>query len=379
MSSTLGQHALAAHPRNLGYAGGCATPRNLWNVDPYARAAARVRAACDAGGESRALRQRVLAELGRAVPFDAYVWPLTDPETSVGTAPLADVPAPLLADLPRLIKLKYLTDINRWTTLDGLIARLRTATEGDLTRSRMWREALRDNGVVDIASAVYRDRFGCWGFLDLWRLAPAEPFTDAEAAFLGSIAPPVTTGLRRSQADAFVPRPARESPRPGPVVLLLSPGLEVLGQTPQAHEYLQLLLPPPEGRAPVPASAYNVAAQLCAVESDVDTNPPYARVSLPDGQWLSLRAARVSGPQPAIAVTIEDASPAERIGLFARALGLSPREFDLLALLPSGADTRALAQQLFVSEHTIQDHLKSIFGKTGTRTRQSLLSRALGT
>ena len=111
----------------------------------------------------------------------------------------------------------------------------------------------------------------------------------------------------------------------------------------------------------------------------MDTNPPYARVGLPDGQWLSLRAARVSGPQPAIAVTIEDASPAERIGLFARALGLSPRESDLLTLLPSGADTRTLAQQLFVSEHTIQDHLKSIFGKTGTRTRQSLLSRALGT
>jgi DNA-binding CsgD family transcriptional regulator len=322
----------------------------------------------------------VLAEIGRVVAYEAYVWPLTDPETSVGTAPLADVPAPLLADLPRLIRLKYLTEINRWTTVDGTTARLHAATKGELARSRMWREALCDHGVVDIASSVYRDRFGCWGFLDLWRLAPAEPFSDAEAAFLSSIAQPITAALRGSQADAFVPRPAREPRRPGPVVLLLSPDLEVLGQTPQTHEYLRLLVPPPEGRAPVPASAYNVAAQLHAVESDVDTNPPYARVSLPDGQWLSLRAARVSGPRPStIAVTIEDASPAERIGLFARAFGLSPRESDLLALLPTGADTRALAQQLFVSEHTVQDHLKSTFRKTTTRTRQSLLSRALGT
>ncbi len=129
----------------------------------------------------------------------------------------------------------------------------------------------------------------------------------------------------------------------------------------------------------MPASAYNVAAQLHAIESDMDTNPPYARVSLPGGQWLSLRAARVSGPQQSIAVTIEDASAVERVGLFARAFGLSPRESALLTLLPTGADTRALAQQLFVSEHTIQDHLKSIFSKTGARTRQSLLARALGT
>ena len=65
----------------------------------------------------------MLTEIGRVVPHEAYVWPLTDPETSVGTAPLADVPAPLLAELPRLIHLKYLTEVNRWTTLDGAVAR----------------------------------------------------------------------------------------------------------------------------------------------------------------------------------------------------------------------------------------------------------------
>jgi len=348
-------------------------------VDRYARASDRVRTACDAGGESRALRQRVLDEIDRVLPYDAYVWPLTDPETSVGTAPLADVPQQLLIELPRLIRLKYLTDVNRWTTLDGGVARLHAATQGELIRSRMWREALRQHGVIDVASSVFRDRFGCWGFLDLWRLAPAEPFTSVDEAFLAGIAPQVTAALRRTQAEAFVPRPAADAPRPGPVVLLLSPDLEVIGETPQTHEYLRLLVPPPDGRAPVPASAYNVAAQLHAVESDVDANRPYARVSLPGGQWLSLRAARISGPHPAtIAVTIEDAGPGERISLFARAFALSPRESDLLALLPSGADTRALARQLSIAEHTVQDHLKSIFAKTGGRTRQAVLSHVLG-
>jgi DNA-binding NarL/FixJ family response regulator len=38
-----------------------------------------------------------------------------------------------------------------------------------------------------------------------------------------------------------------------------------------------------------------------------------------------------------------------------------------------------MARQMSLSEHTIQDHLKSIFTKTGARDRVTLLSRALGT
>ncbi len=152
---------------------------------------------------------------------------------------------------------------------------------------------------------------------------------------------------------------------------------------PDTHDYLRILVPPAEDRPPIPASAYNVAAQLLAVDAGVDGHPARARVHLSDGVWVTLRAARIGGPgqgeQQNIAVTIEESSPAERLDLFARAFGLSARETELLELLASGSDTKALAAQLFVSQHTVQDHLKSIFAKTATRTRPGLLSRALGT
>jgi DNA-binding CsgD family transcriptional regulator len=77
-------------------------------------------------------------------------------------------------------------------------------------------------------------------------------------------------------------------------------------------------------------------------------------------------------------VTIEVASPSERMTLYARARGLSSRETELLERLMSGADTRGVAQQMFISEHTVQDHLKSIFVKTGTHNRRALLTKALG-
>src|SRR5580693_7260794 len=227
-----------------------------------ARSVERVVRICESAADATTLRLRLLAEIRRAVRFDAYAWLLTDPETSVGSAPLADVPC--LPELPRLIALKYLTRINRWTSLQGTrAALLHEATGGDLSRSLLWRDLQSRYAVSDVASLVFRDRFGCWGFLDLWRSGAPARFGPDEAAFLGDIAEPVTAALRRSQASAFTSGGGtRARGRRGRVVLLLSPALAVLRQTPETREYLGFLFPPAEARPPIPASAYNVAAQL---------------------------------------------------------------------------------------------------------------------
>ena len=348
----------------------------------YARERERVLRICDAAGDPRTLRLELLEAIRRVVGFDAYAWLMTDPATSVGCAPLADVPC--LPQLPQLIRLKYLTTINRWTTLRGNARMLAEATGGDLSRSPLWRDLLRHYAVSDIASAVYRDRFGCWGFLDLWRVGPSGRFGEADASFLDAIARPVTAALRRSLAGTFMGGGAPHQPvPPGPVVLLLSRDLEVRGQTPETQRYLRLLVPPAPDQPPVPAGAYNVAAQLLAAEAGIDRNQPSARVHLSHGRWLTLRAGRIGStgaPEDRdIAVSIEETSPAERLALFARAFGLSAREAELVRQLAAGGDTRDLARQMFVSEHTVQDHLKSIFTKASVRSRRALLSRALGT
>jgi hypothetical protein len=53
--------------------------------------------------------------------------------------------------------------------------------------SLVWRELLVRYGVSDVASVVFRDRFGCWAFLELWRIGSPQPYGDAEAAFLNAI------------------------------------------------------------------------------------------------------------------------------------------------------------------------------------------------
>jgi DNA-binding CsgD family transcriptional regulator len=341
------------------------------------RLTAAVEHIADTGADDRALRAQVLAVVRGFVSFDAYAFLLTDPATTVGCSPLAEVPD--LGTLPDLIRVKYLTTVNRWTGLPtGGCASLQQTTGGQPEQSLLWREHLSGLGILDVLSVVFTDRFGCWGFLDLWR---GSPFGDDEVAALADAASTITSLLRSAQAAAFTAASSVPGQR-GPGALVLSPTLGVRAQTPQTRGWLAALVPPEFGHSPVPASAYNVAAQLLAAEAGVDSHPAQARVHLGAGTWLTLRAARVEGDEPVeerdIVVTMEASSPTERRDIFSRSHRLTGREDELLGHLAEGADTRRLAGLMTIGEHTVQDHLKSMFTKTATSSRRELLAKVMG-
>ena len=83
-------------------------------------------------------------------------------------------------------------------------------------------------------------------------------------------------------------------------------------------------------------------------------------------------------PTPAIAVSIEETPPAERLDLYARVIGLTARETELLRGLAAGSTTKQLAGRLYVSEHTVQDHCKAMFAKAGVSSRRLLVARSTG-
>jgi len=249
--------------------------------------------------DDRDLRRQVLAVLREVLDFDAYVWLLTDPVTAVGAAPLADVPC--MAELPGLIKAKYATSVNRWTALQlqpAPIGLLRDAVGGELARSLLWREVLSRYRIGDVASAVFADQYGCWGFLDLWRGDTREPYDAADAEFIASLAPPLTTALRRAQARTFVEPASPHRRNAGPVVLTLDDDLQIMSRTAASQAWLDVLLPPEPDQRAIPASVYNVAAQLLAAEEGVDEHPAFTRTHLSDGFWLTLRAARLYSDVP---------------------------------------------------------------------------------
>ena len=317
--------------------------------------------------ESRAFRTEVLRRLGSMMPFDWYVWAITDPITGVGIDPLARIPD--RRDAARAIRLKYLEPLNRWTTLDV------AASLGDRApQSRLWREVQHPVGVLDVASVVFREHANCWGFLDLWSV---RRFSVDDVAVLRALAPGLTEALRITRSNTFS-GPAAPPAAHGPAVVLVDDALAVVGQTPESDPWLRLLLPTPEQFSPIPAAVYNVAAQLLALEADVDASDPVARMPASGGSWVRVSAARVE-PTRGIVVTIEPTTAEERLDLFARAHALSAREREVVEELSRGAATVEIASRLFVSPYTIQDHLKAVFEKTGVRSRRALLARATGT
>lgn len=332
------------------------------------RVTAAVDRLCAGQGDVHELRVRGVELLREVLGFDAFVWVLTDPVTTVGGAPYAEVPE---ADLPRLIRLRYLARELR--EAEGQ-SHLLSPQAG---RGRRFEDLIAAHGVRGLASSWHADRYGCWAFLDLWRTSKA--FDAAEGAVLDAVRPRLAAAIRRCQAGSLREGTGRFEVA-GSAVVVLDDDLAVVGDTELAQTWLARLLPPATGRDPVPAAAFNVAAQLLAVEAGVDRHEPTTRVHLGDGRWLRVSAARMVSADRSrlIAVTLEPLTGAHRLDLFVRSHGLSPREAQLVEWVAAGASTGDVARRMHLSPYTVQDHVTSVLSKTGAPNRRALAARALG-
>lgn len=57
------------------------------------------------------------------------------------------------------------------------------------------------------------------------------------------------------------------------------------------------------------------------------------------------------------------------------AYDLTEREQQIVQLIARGAGTADIADELFLSRHTIRDHIKAIFAKAGVSSRGELVAK----
>jgi DNA-binding CsgD family transcriptional regulator len=255
------------------------------------------------------------------------------------------------------------------------ISTLHEATGGDPTRSPRWHANMELGGDQELLVAL-RTRTGeTWGMLGLYRDPGAPQFAREDLDLLRRLSPHLAEGARRG---LLVGEAADPEGADGPGLVVLDDDWSVESLTPGVERWLAEL---PDGdwerRRKLPPSVLSVAGRaLRSVEKDTPGEVAVARVLSRDGRWIVLHgAALVAGRTRRVAVIVEPAHPARITPLLMAAYGLTQREQDVTRLVLCGDSTGQIADRLFVSPHTVQQHLKRIFEKTGVRSRRELVGK----
>jgi DNA-binding CsgD family transcriptional regulator len=368
-----------ANPRNLVFSGRAPGGRlDAMAVSQRARTRVRERLEVLAGARlgSEEARREAIAVLRPAVGFVRWCWPLTDPASALSTSGIAEFD--LWAEIPRIAALMEHGDV---TSKPGLAlgarasVALSAATGGDLPRSRRWRECLGPHGVGDGLMTACRDRLGCWASVELMRDGDDPPFADEDVELLHQVAPTLAAIIRRSVPGAGpAPFPERD-PLP-PATLILDAEQRPVSWTAALRPWLATL---PTGPDVLPPAVYELGTRVLTPAHAANGLPASVRIRTVAGSWATLEGAPLEGAdQGRAAITIRRATADEIFDLLATAYDLSRRERQLVARMLDGLSTKQLADALCISPHTVQDHLKAIFAKTGVHSRREVVSHLAG-
>jgi DNA-binding CsgD family transcriptional regulator len=333
--------------------------------------------------DSFSLKQRFLAELRKAVPFDAAFVAGADPVTNLFTSSYTE-------EIPASEAMRFLhnelaeADVNKFRELSEEripVAHLDRATQGERLASPRYREIMRPIGFGDELRAALRVSSMTWGYLCLHREDVPTSFTEAEAAFIAKVGPHMAEALRRA---ILMERAAAESTTDGPGVCLIAEDWSVMSSTPSADRMLaELAETDSASTSGVPLAVYDVVQRLNYMTHDdrIRGVVPRIRIQTRSRRWIVLHASRMTSPSAGrapVVVVMEPATQADLASLIFAAYAFTPRESEIVTLMLKGAPAKQIASSLKISQYTVNDHIKAIFEKVGVGSRGQLAAELQG-
>jgi DNA-binding CsgD family transcriptional regulator len=328
-------------------------------------------------GPSRAVFfDEAAVRLKRAVPFDGACWHTLDPGSDLITQHrLQDLPDrfPVLANNEYQVK-----DVNKFVELaraERKTATISQATGGHPEHSPRFRELLTPAGLGSELRSAFVVDGRAWGALILVRRAGQPEFEEREVALLEAASALFARAVRRGLVVEASIGEAAVADAPGVLELDADGGLI------RASSSAEPLLAELSGGTPaagVDAPAIHAVAEatrhaIAAAGARDAPALPSVPVKTPAGTWLVLHGALLGDVRAnQVAVFIQRAHPTLVAPLLLQAYGLTAREQEVAQLVLRGATTVQAAQRLEISPHTLTDHMKAIFEKTGARTRGEL-------
>jgi DNA-binding CsgD family transcriptional regulator len=337
------------------------------------RARAEIAALATSGMDLADLYAAALAVVRRTVPFEQACWAGVDPDTLVMTSVTNWRPWQVSEEYAvRFAESEYSgQEPNTFVELlrrPNPVARISDAPHREVARSVRINDLLVPQGLEHELRTAFRVDDACWGVGSLFREAGRD-FTDRELEFLGAVA---ATLAAASRIAVRVTHPARP-PAVGPVIVIAGQHGELRAATAAATAWLAEV----EDAAPGSFTMilYAVAARAHAAASGTAR----ARMRDAGGNWVVLQASRlIAGDDPGqMVVTVEPATTHDLLSLLLAAYGATARERDVCREVLSGNSTVDIGRHLFISPHTVHDHLKALFDKVGVGSRGELVAKLL--
>ncbi len=332
------------------------------------RARRDIAALATAGLSVSELHAAAIRVIGDTVGNELTCWAAIDPETLVISTMVSGETRIPPGYEPRLAEAEYSADEpHTFATLARRkqpVAKLSDLPDRDRARSARFNNVWRPLGLDRELRVLFLADGACWGVAGMVRAGC--DFTDRETEFLAAVAPAIATATRlavRSEARSW-------TPAGHPAIVIVGPLGELRAATPAAREWRDRLDEIAPGR-------FMIMMQIMVTGARAAASSGFrARLRVARGQWAVLRASPlIGGNDEQIAVTIEPATGDQLIGLLLMAYGLTSRERAICREVISGHSTVGIAGHLFISPHTVQDHLKSVFAKVGVRSRGELVAR----
>jgi DNA-binding CsgD family transcriptional regulator len=358
----------------------------------------RIRTSCTEATSGHDLFERLSDDMHDLVPHDGAVWFGVDPATLLVASPMR-IEAQEESSCDAFWHHEFhVPDTAQFVDLargPEPAASLHLNLDGQLLRSARYRELLRPQGYEDELRTVLRTGANTWGIVGFMRDAGREPFTAEEVSLVGRSSALIAGSLR---GHIRTLSPWLGSAR-SPGLLVFDGCGRVLSANDEAMHWLRELLgPEPEEPSAGYAGFADVAALLARPELQRRTSPIWAllsraravadgidnqaaRLRLRDhrGRWLVLHASALTshgeGSSGSVALVIEPAKSSEIAPIVIEAYSLTPRERDVVGALASGDTTSEIAARLYLSPHTVRDHIKTVFEKVGVSSRAELVAK----
>lgn len=257
------------------------------------------------------------------------------------------------------------------------LARLARQNVPVLVADRRFRASAYDRllaryGVGEELCLVLRDARGVWGLLGLLRAAGGRAFDTDDRHRIAAVGPPLIAAVRGYVTTGPIAPTGRGLP---PGMLVVDAEGKIAAMTPQARQR-QVLMAQRQG-APDWLIEYCYASlSFEAREHARDPRRRYPRVCTPSivhGEWTAIEAQPL-GDEGDVAIVIQRATGELLVPAFCDWYGITTREQQVVRHLQDGTAPKQIARLLDLSVHTVNDHLRAIFRKTGASGRDELMA-----